>query len=573
MTRFISVLTSKIDLTYWEAVQEANSLAKLNAQTTYRAGNNFNYDKSLNDKIVGKKQITEENTGAIGTVKMIELESNNNINLSFVKRLKMRGRNILPLLFFVSITSLLGCSTNGHLTRRYKSIDIKQTNTIDQYVKVDAYVIEKEKEASPPKKSIFDLSPDGQKELINQIGINETENDKILNALTKPLSLAPSPGSNIEFVDYTKFDKRVIVTIKNISHFPADRISKIAVRLKLDDRLRLLSCNRLTTEFQTLDLGKLNYSNTASAELTGNVSLGSTLVNGNTNGFTNEETNTLIDGTNITNSGNNIAKKTNNNTSAYSSTGTNTQGLNGKLSGSRTFAEEVLLRRRIVSLNASISENTLDLFQESISGIDLSGNILADIVFDGNSANQNLLIEKLFTFSDIVDSGKKFNDPDKVKIREFYARYINYTDDLRATIEFDADVRHVKKGDRTISEADDFVELFHGTFAPKDKNDISKSQTIVILRKEQLNPKFWVLQLVDPSKSKIPIEISSPTGTKGTLKFNSITDIKEFNSWLREKFNGTINAEGLYSMSLAKGYKLIFPKGFTKIEDIEIRGL
>ena len=105
----------------WECVREANSLAKLNAQKTYRAGNNFNYDKSLNYKIQWEKQITEENTGATGTVKIITLESINNINLSFIKRLKMIGRNILPLLFLVSITSFLGCSTNGHLTRRYKS--------------------------------------------------------------------------------------------------------------------------------------------------------------------------------------------------------------------------------------------------------------------------------------------------------------------------------------------------------------------------------------------------------------------------------------------------------------------
>ncbi|MFN7912448.1 MAG: hypothetical protein ACK5QC_11545 [Bacteroidota bacterium] len=569
MAKFISVFTSKLDLTYWEGVQEANSLANLKAQNTYRAGNNFNHDKKQNDKIVGEKQITEENTGATATVKMIELSDSANLN--FVERLTARIKNLFGLFLFSFIATIIisGCSTNGHLTRRYKCFTLKETNEINNYVKVDAYIIEKEKEASISKKSIFDLSPQGQKELIKQIGLNETESDKIINTLLKPLSA--SSTSNIEFVDYTKFDKRVVVTIKNISHYPADRISKINVRIKLDDKLRLLSCNRLTTEWQTLDLGKLNYSNVVSGELSGNLSLGSTLVNGGTNGSSNEQTNTLINGTNTTNTGNDVTKNTSSNTSSNSETGTSSQGLNGKLSGSRTFAEEVMLRRRIVSLNASISENTLDLFQESISGIDLTGNILADIVFDGNSSNQNVAVEKVFTFSDLLDINKKYNDPDKIKVKEFYVRYINYTDDLTASIEFDADVRHVKRGDKTISEADDVVEMYTGSYAPKEKKDTSKPLAVVILRKDQLNPKFWVLQLLDETKSKIPVEILSPTGTKGTLKFNSITDVKDFNSWLKEKFNGTADGQGVYTMTLVNGYKLIFPAGFAKIDDIGIR--
>ena len=570
MAKFISVFTSKLDLPYWEGVQEANSLAELKAQNTYRAGNNFNHDKKPNDKIVGEKQITEENTGATATVKMIKIV-NVNENLNFVKRSTARFKNKFGLFLFSFIVAIVisGCSTNGHLTRRYKSFELKENSKIENYVKVDAYIIEKEKEASPSKKTIFDLSPQGQKELIKQIGLNETESEKIINTILKPLSA--SSTSNIEFIDYTKFDKRIIVTIKNLSHYPGDRISKIDVRIKLDDKLRLLSCNRLTTEWQTLDLGKLNYSNTISGEINGNLSLGSTLVNVGTNGSTNEQTNTLINGTNTTNTGNDVAKSTISNTSSNSDTGTSLQGLNGKLSGSRTFAEEVMLRRRIVSLNASISENTLDLFQESISGIDLTGNILADIVFDGNSSNQNVAVEKVFAFSDLLDNNKKYNDPDKIKIKEFYVRYINYTEDLTANIEFDADVRHIQRGDKTISEADDVVEILTGTYVPKEKKDASKPLHVIILRKEQLNPKFWFLQLLDETKSRIPIEILSPTGTKGTLRFNSITDVKDFNSWLKEKFNGIVDAQGIYIMTLSNGYKLIFPKGFGKIDDIGIR--
>lgn len=73
MSKFISVLISKRGLDSWEAVQESDTLAGLQAQKKYRAGNNFHHDKSPKDKIVGEKQITEENTGDSATVIMIEL--------------------------------------------------------------------------------------------------------------------------------------------------------------------------------------------------------------------------------------------------------------------------------------------------------------------------------------------------------------------------------------------------------------------------------------------------------------------------------------------------------------------
>jgi hypothetical protein len=157
MAKFISVLTSKLDLPYWEGIQEANSLANLKAQNTYRAGNNFNYDKKPNDKIVGEKQITEER-GETATVKMIELDSAT-ANLNFVERLYVRFKNIFGVFLFSFIATIVfsGCSTNGHLTRRYKSFELKENSKIENYVKVDAYIIEKEKEASPSKKSIFGL--------------------------------------------------------------------------------------------------------------------------------------------------------------------------------------------------------------------------------------------------------------------------------------------------------------------------------------------------------------------------------------------------------------------------------
>lgn len=556
MVKFISVFSTRLDLPYWEGVQEADSLDELRSKGKYIAGDNHNYDKSPRDRIIGEKRIEEKNTGHLVTVSMIELDSFN-----IGKHRKKMIKGIFNILLFFIILLVTGCSTNGHLTRRYKSLKMIEIPSIEKFVKVDAYAIEKERESAPSKKSIFDLSPQAQKELIKQIGINETESEKIINALSK--SLSALLASTIEILDYTKFEKRIVVTIKNLSHFPGDRISKINVRLKLDDKLRLLSCNRLTTEWQTLDLGKLNYSNTISGEISGNLGFGSNLVNSNTNSLGGEETSTLINGTNVSNTGSSLIKDSYGITASNSNTGTNSQGLNGKLSGSRSFAEEVMLRRRIVSLNASISENTLDLFQESISGIDLTGNILADIVFDGNSSNQDVAVEKVFSFSNLSDVNKKSNDADKIKVREFIAKYIDFREDLKATIEFDADLRHVQKGDQTISESDDIVDLYYGTF-----KSMPTTPKVTIIRRDQLNPKFYVLQIND--NSKLPVEIVSPTGTISTLKFSSVTDAKEFNLWLKEKFSGYTDQQGNLKMNLSDGYQLKFPHGVLNANNLGV---
>lgn len=54
---------------------------------------------------------------------------------------------------------------------------------------------------------------------------------------------------------------------------PADRIAKINITIDIGSEVKMLSCNKLSTEYQTLDLGKLNYTNTQNAEISDNASI------------------------------------------------------------------------------------------------------------------------------------------------------------------------------------------------------------------------------------------------------------------------------------------------------------
>jgi len=419
-------------------------------------------------------------------------------------------------------TVLSGCNFNGKLTRRYKSMSLISSNDeVKGTVEVNAYTLEKDKPA-PTTKTIFDLSPKAQAALIAEVAKKETTTDPFIAGLIKSL-LAKTPN-NSEILDYSQIERKVVVSIRNKGHWPADRISKINVGIDLGtvSEMKLVSCSRLTTEYQSLDIGKLNYSNTQSGELGAKVTGGVNVEAGIEQGGVTAAAKPSLNGE-----------------------------LNGKLTASRSFAEEVLLKQRMVALNAAIQANKLTLYQEGVSGIDLTGNIIADVKF----AVSDLNVAKVYSFGDIRIANGAANDADKLKVNEKVIVYPNLTSDVSATLSFEADYRHVTKGDKTISEADDKVQIFYG--------EHTDTNPTILIPKEQLVPKLYVLSFSDV-KGKMPIQIKSPIGSGfGDMVFNSISDAKDFANWLREKYTSTLKIG-------AEKYELEMPAGFTSISKIEV---
>ncbi len=461
----------------------------------------------------------------------------------------MRTQTALRYFFVCVVIAMItvGCGTNGHLTRRYKSLTLTEQNNLDHYMDVSVFITDPDPTPPTPKKTIFDLSPAAQKELIRQFSCFEKNASSVITDISKPLSA--SPKADIRFIDYTRIPKRIVLTLKNKSHWPADRISKAEIHLCLSKEVRLLSCNRLETAFQTVDLGKVNYSNSLSAEVTGNLGVGasSSVENGGGNAW--KSTRTRYDGDN------NTYQQTDGSedgSSTYYKTtdgSTNSQGLNGKLSGSRSFSEEVLLRQRIVALNVSVENNTLSVLQESISGIDLTGNIIADIVFDGQTQQQNVAVTKTFSFDDLTQADGQPIDPNKVGTQEVIITYFNFLNDITADLGFTGDFRHVNKKHKTITESDDCVTVYYC--------DTMQPRNVVLLRHEDLNPKFFELL---ESNIKLPLKIKSPTGTQGTLWFRDYSEASDFRMWLQQvyaKHYDTTNRK----IVLKNGYEILFPKG------------
>lgn len=418
---------------------------------------------------------------------------------------------------------LSSCNFSGKLTRRYKKIAYSHNNSfISDNVEVNAFVLDKDK-ATPASKSIFDLSPKAQAALIAEVSKKEAATDPFIAGLVKSLLAKTNTAS--EVIDYSQFDRKIVVSVRNTGHQPADRIAKINVGIDLGStaKVKLASCSRLSTEYQNLDLGKLNYSNTQSGELGAKIT-----------GGVNSEAGIEAGG---------VTANVKPNLSGE---------INGKLNASRSFSEEVLLKQRMVALNASISENKLSLYEEGVSGIDLTGNIIADVTL----GVEDLAVDKVFSFGDLLKADNSLNDAAALKVNEKLIIYPNLTSDVTATVSFSADYRYVVSGDKTISEADDKVNLYYGNYL--------YTRPTILIPQSKLKPKLWIISFEDVAGG-LPVQIKSPVATgAGELVFNSFNDARDFANWLKAKYTAGLKVG-------AQQYEVTMPTGFTSLLKIIVK--
>lgn len=516
MGRYIVVLNGNLNNNdkHWTAVRWSNSLQDFSVTPLpYTAGVNKPFIKNGNEKVIGPIEVEEIITRKLGNATILDRggDGTNSKNLLGNKRKATKSTKMGTILISIMLVFVISsCNFSGKLTKRYKSIDVQENKKIDTFIDVNAYVMDKEKKSINKPKNIFDLSPRAQAALITELSQKENTSDKLISALRNNIS---SNSINIQkLVDYTQFEKTLVLSIRNKSHQPADRIAKIKITLAFPENVKILSCDRLITQYQTFDMGGLFYSNTQSGEVSGNLSLGS----GNETTTTNDKT------TGIT-------------------TGSGEIGVNGKWSASRTFSEEVLLRQRVVALNAAIKGDTaLSFYQDGISGIDLTGNIMADIIFEV----KNKKVEKVYYFKNLF-KGDTANVTEKITVEEKLLIIPGDNEDIKATVTFDADYRHVKnKRGKTISEADDRIIMYHGESSGTE-------ETIVPV--ELIKPYLWKLT-VDPVA--VPIQIQK-NGVGGALLFDSYDEAKSFVDWLK-KSEFDHPKQGL---SISKDYAIVLPPG------------
>lgn len=73
MPRYITVLNSDLNKTYWKAIQEADSLAAIRQNRWYTAGVNLSLPKNGGDAAIEQKTVTESNTGNTAQATVLKL--------------------------------------------------------------------------------------------------------------------------------------------------------------------------------------------------------------------------------------------------------------------------------------------------------------------------------------------------------------------------------------------------------------------------------------------------------------------------------------------------------------------
>ena len=77
MAKYITVLDSNIDNTYWKAVQVADSLEAIRANKYYNSGVSSSLDKQVGDSFVENKTVKEVSTQTTANAQVYKLSQKN----------------------------------------------------------------------------------------------------------------------------------------------------------------------------------------------------------------------------------------------------------------------------------------------------------------------------------------------------------------------------------------------------------------------------------------------------------------------------------------------------------------
>ncbi|MEM6831566.1 MAG: hypothetical protein AAF551_13735, partial [Bacteroidota bacterium] len=124
---------------------------------------------------------------------------------------------------FLFIILISSCISNGRLTKRHKSLtSTEDKKAIKKFVEVNVYALDKPGPPSTSPKSILDLDAKGQAALILEIGRKTETSKELLVGLQE--SISKSSSKKLDIIDYTKLNKRIVVSTRNLSHSPGDRV-------------------------------------------------------------------------------------------------------------------------------------------------------------------------------------------------------------------------------------------------------------------------------------------------------------------------------------------------------------
>jgi len=392
----------------------------------------------------------------------------------------MKPKHIAFMLFTAVIFST-SCST----LKRYNSVMISGTDNTLADIDLFGFRVSQSK---PPdgSKSLWDLSADAQSQFIKILNTRYPDNDRFKEAMNFKYLKVEAVLTPQEYVSK---DLRMIFSVRkrrdylkqHISHglilSPADRIEYLKITLKIpeDSHLRFTGWNMYTTEYGSVDIADISFSRSFALEPSALLA----------------------------------SKK---------------EEAGGELSvggkSSVTRIEDQAIKFRYLKLNGRIADNKIEMEEEGMREIDLTGNITADV-----SLEFERYPEILTGFTGLKDTTGKFNDENRILISNtdvIVPLMEDVKDTIYAELRMDYVFRNVLIGKRTFPEWDDRIKYYMGSVTKK----------IPLLTTRDYVPDFYCIGSDDAPENRDIIKLNSQGNKVYSLIFRTRSEAYSFYDWL-----------------------------------------
>jgi hypothetical protein len=361
------------------------------------------------------------------------------------------------------VVLLAGC-VSARLSRRYAEIATEPSNEAAPTATLHVFTLPPQESSTAP--SVFNLAERAQAALVQALATQVKDPHALVAALGAPIA---APEATPDVQDRTVFRRVLVLSIENKSPGPADRISSAVLTIEVPDpqpqsvgNARFLSWNKIATEYETQDLGKVTFAQKSTL----GVGLEGALPGINELGKT-----------------------------------TATAGVE------KGLQEEVQLRQRYVVTSGELSAKKARIIRQSVTGIDLTGNLVLEMTVAADPRKGGFYVSSIGGFMD--DQGRP--NPDGAKISTSYVRCAcDGSAPLVARAQLDYVIRQVVFGGETITESDDVVRFPPGRLPSEVEFELLPAST--------LSCSAWTIE--DSSRRILQMEVI-PGGGRDVLYFDS----------------------------------------------------
>jgi len=351
-------------------------------------------------------------------------------------------------------TALAGCVSSPKATKYYKeatfSPPLDQEASFAASGPITATAFSLDTPATPTKpKHVFDLADHGQRAFIEAVAAHtdaKATSTEVAKAVGAPI---PSPKKQTALLDLTRSKRRLVISIDNQLMQPADRLHRSDITISLNDDAEFLGWDKIATQYDTVDLGKLTFAQQ------NKFTLGAAL---ETPGI--KELTSASAGAEL----------------------------------SRSLQEEVQLAQRYRAISGALTKTKARIVRQGVVGIDLTGNVVVDLIIALTDVNTT----KRIAISGYKNKDGTPRDGDELKPSFQDVMFpTSAANPITATVRLDYVLRTVSAGQETIVEADDKVEYRRRWTAVGQTTETDSPAQVVLIPVERLRVVHWEIRHSD----------------------------------------------------------------------------